>query len=442
MNKRRNINPIVLIPEDGCYLQKRGSVIYVMRIANKTWNKDTSTRVQPILNMIGRVCEDDDKYMIPNANYYSFYEDDSDPITSDEDSFSDTPRYGGYYLIYHALLKTGCLPALTSTFGAKNTRKIVAFTLYRLLNERNNEARFEYFAFHNFTNLSKNIDEEELTTFYETQINEQLIEKFTKEWVDKWSKNYLKEDTNRKITVCLNSANHVASQRTKELEDDQVDEKHDRFPHPNTAVFLSEATDHPLAKCQYRGSEIALTAINELKEYGNSIGLDDYFFIADRGYHSESNLKTLLNTNFALICNESDDTTKEQVLNNQHILDQSQYLLPDSNTACISYETEDFYGTNLKTFVYCDVKLRDLEIKNLNDNINSYENSLNNKHVYEDWMQDEYGYFFIFEKTEPTAMKKSNFVIKRNDVNIQIERDKCGFFVVVSNNFAINLRYY
>ncbi|MDR2822012.1 MAG: hypothetical protein LBV58_00460 [Acholeplasmatales bacterium] len=70
--------------------------------------------------------------MIPNSNYFSFYLDNFDSLISNDDNFSDTFSYGAYYLINNALVKTGCINSIVSTFGEENAKKLLLFAFMKL----------------------------------------------------------------------------------------------------------------------------------------------------------------------------------------------------------------------------------------------------------------------------------------------------------------------
>jgi transposase len=436
---KNNAKIKIKIPNTNTYTISRNGHKYVRYITNAKeggyWNSKTKKKKNINTTMIGTVCIDDETMMFPNDNYYAIFGVESfDDLDDPNLSFDDIMSFGSSYVLRYLSDTCGLTTALVETFGVELADRILALSFYSISEKTNVAQHFENWSFDHYTGLLKSISDSTINLLYKEKITEELIDEFHKKWIIQWQTNCLNTIMPDKTIVYLDSTNITTSSPTIDNAEQGHAKKKDGFPQVNTAVLMSEATSHPLAMYQYRGSQIDNTTLIEIIKYSQEIGLKNCFFVADRGYHSANNVKELLKQKFAIMCSENNNATVSNILANTSIYLKAGNKVKGYDAYCIDYQTDSFYDCDLHVYVYVDSDTKHLEAKHLMEKIEKYEKFLLKKTKKEEWMESSYGKFFLFTDKDPNQKDRRNFSLERREDVIQQELDKCGFFVVLTND--------
>jgi transposase len=440
---KNNAKIKVKIPMENISIISRNNHKYVRYILNaidgKWWDSITKKKKNINTIMIGTVCSDDESMMFPNDNYFATFGVDSfDDLDDPNLSFDDIMSFGSSYVLRYLSDTCGLTTALVETFGEELANRILALSFYSISEKTNVAQHFENWSFDHYTGLLKNFSDSTINVIYKEKITEELIDEFHKKWIIQWKTNCLKKLLPNKTIVYLDSTNITTSSPSIDNAEQGHAKKKDGFPQVNTAVLMSETTSHPLAMYQYRGAQIDNTSLIEIIKYSQEIGLKDCFFVADRGYHSANNVKELSKQKFAIMCSENNNATVDNILANIGIYFKVHNKVRGYDAYCIDYQSKSFYDSDLHVYVYVDSDTKHLEAKHLMEKVEKYEKFLLKKNKKEEWMESSYGKFFIFRDKEPNQKDRRNFSLERREETIQEELDKCGFFVVLSNDNEID----
>ncbi len=404
-------------------IDKKGYVYLIIKYEYNPKTQHTDDKRKSI----GKVCEDDKKYMYPNKNYSEFFKDE---ILEEPSSIDTYLHFGAYLAIKQASKTFGLFDSLKRSFP-KLYEKIFALALFAIDSEDSTAQHYEKWGFSNYAGLNSNLTSGNISEIYrEIGENRESREEFLKLYNEEYSRNN-KIDERR--VLAFDSTNQNTSANTENMKQAEFGKakKDKTLPIINTAFFTDEKTGIPVYYESFYGSILDKTETPFTKEKIDSLGFKKYFFIMDRGYYSEKAIKSFKNDEFAMMCPETLSEVKSIIKKYRSVIaDKIEAHIPEENV--FGTRVNEEYKNGLFYYVFFDPETKHDEENTILGKINHMIAELSKPKVYySKKLANKYSKYFTLIRDNKKG--KSKFQILKNNDVIQEELDNAGLFVIVSN---------
>ena len=403
---------------------------YVYKIKKYKYNPETKHTDDSRI-CVGKIVDNKNQEFYPNDKYL---QDNQKNVQCEEEIPSiDTYLHVGQYLALQESAKHfGLYEALKKAFP-KLCSKILALAYFSIDSEDSTAQHYSKWGFSNFSGIEANFSSGNISEIF-SQIgsDDNSISEFLKEYIRLYSQsNFIKE---RKV-IAFDSTNQntTADQDNMTLAEYGKAKKDIGVPIINTAFFVDELTGIPVSYESFYGS--LLDKVQAPESFGNleNLGFNKVFYMMDRGYFTENNLKMLKekNIDFGMMLPEHLQKVKDIFDNFSDIKDRENAYISEENVygQLINNEPDE---NGLFYYFYYDPETAEDEKNTIHSKAIAIKNSLEKPKVYySQKLAEKYEKFYSLVPIGKRGLRK--FSIVKNTKSIQTMIDRAGLFVVVSN---------
>ena len=412
---------------EGTVVQPRKDVRYVFLNVGRTKNQKTKNYTFKRVN-IGRMIDEENMY--PNDNYFLHFED-REIIEEVCPEFSNAIKIGANAVINKVMSDLGIDEIITNIYEDKS-ELIKDLIGYVIINESSVMQHYSDYAWeHSIKSdtISSDSTISRLLTkdmqYYDNQL-----------FLSAWSK--IQNDGN-KIYLNYDSTNINTQATGVDLAEFGYAKDDDRLPQVNLA-YASKVNDAtPLFYENYPCSIIDNSQFRYMLDKANEFGYSNVDFILDRGYFSKGNLEYLKNMGCGyLMAIKQNSELVKPIIKEYSISLKSMHknFIEGHKLTGITKHTKLFKGDKTKSYIhvyYDALKAADAQTEFM-INIGKLEEELQNKIEKSNILKEEdllrYRKYFKL-KFDDNGYFSS---YKRNNIKIEEDIIKYGFFVLVSSN--------
>lgn len=370
---------------------------------------------------IGKICDDDSTCFYPNNKYYELYN-----IKKEVPKINDTFLTVGPYLVLKKIADDyGITNALQKTFENK-TEKILALAIF--LNDSSSAVSQHYgkWSFSHFVGLKTTILPSHISELYkEIGEQEQLIESFQKHYIKKIKALELINETG----LAFDSTNFSTTSTYIDIAEYGHSKKADHNPIINTAILVGEENGIPYSFETFMGSILDKSEFPFSLKKVKNIGMDNLFFVLDRGYFSQKNLKLMNNQAYLSMVPATLSSMKNAIKDYKDvIINKIDYYIEEENVYGIKLpEFKLFENFKTNAFIFYDSDRASKNTASILSKITYMKQELSKKVKLTKTIINLYGNYFSLKQGD----KKIEYEL--NKKHIQDLIDKSGLFMVVSN---------
>lgn len=401
----------VPLPDKGIIVRSSGSHRYVYKVTATFRNEKgqpTNTR-----QLIGKL-DTKTNMLIPNDNYYKYYENTDIEILTAIDSICSV---GATFLVGRLLNDLGVTDILTEALGAARASAIVTAAIYMAC--RGNI--FEHVA-----------DWCETSTLSETPITSQKASSlfssithaermsFFRMWIgaQEHKPQYLAYD----VTSFSSYAKGI-----KETECGYNRDK-DKLPQINLGCYTCEESGLPMFYVTYPGSIVDKSHLVYMMAYNDELGIKDTGFVMDKGFCTTDNMDFMHSSSYSFIIGvEIRHKATRAAINEVRDGIVSMRNRADGSTYARTVHGR-FYGVTSTMHVYYDPDNAERQHQDLYRTVESQEEKLEQMPQITDRDVKKYSSFFDIERN-----KDGTFTYSRSYDKIDNASKNNGYFCLLTN---------
>lgn len=418
-----NKKPVKIPQNVKTIIDKRG---YVYCIDGYNYNP-TKKHTDDNRKAIGKVLETDNTLMYPNKNYAEIFKEET---IEEPTSIDNYLHYGQYLAIRKAADHFGLFTCLEKAFP-KLFKKIFALALFAIDSEDSTAQHYDKWGFSNYAGLSSCLSSGNISEIYkEIGLGREQRESFFSLFNETYtSLNVVKE---RKI-IAFDSTNQNTSASKENMVKAETGKakKDEQLPIINTAFFTDELTGIPIFYESFYGSLLDKSQTPFTVEKVTSLGFKKYFYMMDRGYYSKTNIKSMKNNEFAIMCPEKLTFVKNifKTYRNEVRLKHANYIEKEN---CYGILIKEKNEDGLNNYLFYDPNTAFDEVNFITGNVEKILKHLTSNDLYYSApLAEKYKKYFTLVPIGK-GKKRRFTVLKKFDV-IQQDIDNAGLFVIASN---------
>lgn len=331
------------------YVDKKG---YVFRSLAKYDSNAKGARPEKIY--IGKICDDDKKYFIPNKRYFELYPRDKEkeeiPIQADSIAF------GNFILLKEVIKKLHLYECITYAFSIfdddtiENEDEIKAklvldLACYMIDEESGDIQHFPDYCFKSAIQSQKLYSDSEISKFLKEDITDRVRERFLLKW-----QQFNKDSFNEPIFVCYDSTNfNSVSEGITFLEHGYAKDDKNKAQF-NLECVIKSKDGLPLAYDTFPGSIIDIRQCQSMLTLLNSLGYKNITLVCDRGYISKKNIKAIIEKGYSFLF-----MVKDNLIMKKNIVFKYGDEIRDS-ISCY-YSEYDVFAKTYEDVIYDDIKV-------------------------------------------------------------------------------------
>lgn len=392
------------------------------------WDKEKKqpedTRVS-----IGKIDPTDKQRMFPNRKYYELFSEDTPP-----GDFGDSLSYGPYFVLRAAAEAVGCMPVLEATFGKDEAAKILALAIHAICAGNSTAQDFEFWAFHNYCGLERNLDSKDISWIYERVAAEpERISAFMAEFRSEYDKRINVGHRSMRCVAFDSTNQNTTSDHIMMAEYGHA--KKDRgIPQINTALFVDEDTGIPLYYEHFHGSILDKSQTPYTIEKAQELGFQKLFVMMDRGYFAQQTATAMSDLEFGLMAPKNTEIVSQMIDEYAaKIRDQEQYYIESEDVYGIHVPDQEVLGGRYDAYLFFDPVRAQKEREQIHAKVRFLVGKAEERKRFTDKLRAQYQPWLDITKSDYDCTTRRNFVVKRNTDKIQAEILDAGLFVVVSN---------
>ena len=265
-------NPIPL-PSSNISITKSGKYQYVYHIGKGYRN----SKGQPASHRLSIGKLDENGMLIPNENYFAIY----DVQPADNIKVDSVLNFGDYFLLDTLAKDIGLAQVLRNVFGGVGDEMLLLAVYMSLTGQA--FYRCETWCRETLTGRSKAMTSQRCTRVLEA-IDEGKRMDFFRAWVHvRQQHEYLAYDVTS-ISSYVRGNNIVEFGYNRD---------HEQLPQINLGMYYGEESKLPIFYCTYPGSIVDKSHLPYMMQYNERLGIKDVCFVMDRGFYTESNVKSM-----------------------------------------------------------------------------------------------------------------------------------------------------
>lgn len=422
----------------GTKLNKRGKNVYVYHVLKSDYDPVRKFNIDKKV-CIGKLeVPNDPEYMLTNDKFPLYYPEEWAKYEElpEPPLMSDTVRAGTFVALRHIATKTGLRGIMQDIYGEEDTARLLDLLCFVITDETAVFSRYEAFM-RSHLMLSA-------TIMSDVAISRFLVEVITEERISdllrRWNRLHVGEDM---IYIGYDSTNFSCEADIAMAEFGAAKEDKTR-PQVNFAVTVKQKDTTPLDYEVYPGSIVDMSECCYMLQRMHDYGYTHVGFLFDRGYHTENNIRYLLEMGYDFIMMADENTVfiRELIAEVSDKLKNDAMLYLVKNDVSGTTLKRELYGTELYFHVYYDELRASMASRALNKKIGALKEALlarKGQRLRKNANLDEFKAFFNLEISEHTEEGKDEkyrvldgFTL-REDV-VSALRNSYGFFCIIATS--------
>ena len=331
------------------YVDKKG---YVFRSIARYNTEVKGSRPEKIY--IGKLCNDDKKYFIPNKRYFELYPTEAKkeeaPIQADSISF------GNFILLQKIIEKLHLKECLSYAFSSSDDDTIelddkiksdlvLDLASYMIKEESSDMQHFPDYCFKNAIASKKLYSGSDISKFFKEEITDRVRDRFLLKW-----QYFNKTSFNEPIFVCYDSTNfNSVSEGITFLEYGHAKDDNNKAQF-NLECVIKSKDGLPLAYDTFPGSIIDISQCQSMLSLLTNLGYKNITIVCDRGYISKQNIKDIINKGYSFLFMVKDNL----VIKKNIVYDHGDEVR--DNASCF-YPEYDIFAKTYEDIIYDDIKV-------------------------------------------------------------------------------------
>jgi transposase len=257
-------------------------VTYINYEYDRVYKPDKKYNI-PKRTTIGKLCEDDNKMMYPNANYIKYFSDAELPVKSSSVNRSSCLRIGAS-LVVRKIISDYKLDDIIERIIGRDAGLFIDLVSYSIINENNAGQYYPDYAYNHplCSNGMRVYSDAKVSDFLQGITHDQ-----SSEFLNEWNGT---RDHSEQIYISYDSTNKAC--QAGEIEIAEFGNPKDGHNKPvfNYAVAYDHNNREPLFYEEYPGSIVDVSQLQFMLEKAAGYGYKKAGFILDRGYFSKGNI--------------------------------------------------------------------------------------------------------------------------------------------------------
>lgn len=413
----------VPLPETGhLHILKTG---YVYWSGKGQWDNKLKRTIDNRV-LIGKLDAADSKRMYPNKRYFSLFGNEDPP-----GMFAQTLNYGPYYALLASAEKVGCIDVLREVFG-QEWKQIFALAVHAVCAKNSVAQDFEFWAFHNYCGVDRNLDSKGITRVYEqTACDEVRLRKFMERFREEYDKRIPCESMR---CVAFDSTNQNTTAKKALMAEYGHAKKKRGIPQINTALFVDEQTGIPLFYEHFLGSILDKSQTPYTIEKAAELGFQKLFVMMDRGYFAQQTALAMADLEFGVMAPKDAAIVTSMIeAYAAQITDREEYYIMSEDVYGIRVQDQEVFGGRYNAYLFYDPHRAQQEREQIHAKIRYMIEKAECRKRFTEKLHKQYEPWLDISKSAYDRSTGRNFVIQQNTERIQAEISSAGLFVIVSN---------
>ena len=350
--------------------------------------------------------------LIPNENYFVIY--GGEPKV--KIIVNSILNFGNYYLLNSIAEETGLSRVLSNVFGAAGNQ-ILLLGIYMALT---GDATYRCEGWCRETLIGS---DKVLTSTHVTRIFKQIDEgqrmNFFKAWVNvRQQKEYIAYD----VTSISSYA------RGSSIVEYGYNRDNESLPQVNYGMYYGEESKMPIFYNVYKGSIVDKSELPYMMQYNDMLGIKDVCFVLDRGFFTETNIKSLAHEHRYIIgISNSLKISKEIIKKHGKKVISSEHDIAGTVDVTGISINDDRYGFRSKIMLYHSYAKHTGEQSILKNKLHKWEKELSEGKSIK--AAEEY-----FTVTRSGSEKSETITVTRNHKVIDEQLHNMGFFLMMTTD--------
>ncbi|MGZ9453809.1 IS1634 family transposase, partial [Mycoplasma sp. AC157] len=286
----------VKLPIKNAKISRQKNVKYVQLVIESKYDKVKKYQVDKKV-LIGKATEDE-KFLIPNDNYFNYFGEETLIEVESEQKFSESMSIGQYFVYQFVFKKLGIDSILKNMYGVKSDL-LQGLACFYSLDSNSTSQGFLDWTFDNYIKLQKQYSLASISKFITNDITNQNINDFSFQWINKSKE--LFHLKNKDVYLNIDSTNVATEAKNIEMAEYGYSKNNKSEPIVNINMIVEQSTGIPVFHEVYSGSITDQSQCISLMEKANSFELRKHIFVLDRGYFSSKNLDFIVENDFQFI---------------------------------------------------------------------------------------------------------------------------------------------
>ena len=257
-------------------------VTYVNYEYDRVYKPDKKYNI-PKRTTIGKICEDDNEMMYPNANYIKYFPDAELPVIPNSAKRSSCLRIGASLLV-RKVIEDYKLDAIVESIIGRDAGLFIDLVSYSIITENNAGQYYPDYAYnHPLSSNGMRIYSDAKVSDFLNGITHGQSAEFLNEWNGS-------RDRSEHIYISYDSTNKACQAGDIEIAEFGNPKDGHNKPVFNYAVAYDHNNREPLFYEEYPGSIVDVSQLQFMLEKAAGYGYRKAGFILDRGYFSKENI--------------------------------------------------------------------------------------------------------------------------------------------------------
>jgi hypothetical protein len=413
----------VKLPEKGLIVRRSGPYKYVYKVTRTYRNelgKPTNER-----KLIGRLA--DNGQLIPNRNYYDYFEADTSTKEQTSIRLESVKSIGASFVVGRILRGLGVDGILKDVFGEEKAKIILTTAIYMGCGGKEIDCINEWCDEFMLSGVTVSTKRASLIL---QSITEEQILLFFKNWI-------LKNQPNNVVALDVTSFSDFADGFNLSQLGDNLSS--DKLPQINIGLYLSRNTLMPLFYTQYSGTILDRSHIPSMIAYNKELGINDdsVSFVLDNGFATLANLRWCHSNDISYVIFVDTSHDKAQAAINEIL---SGTIIPNQrlSKSTLGYTLNlRFYGLNTTMHVFQDSNLTNHQEADLYVFSKSIDYKLSQLDKLSPKEIKDYSRFY-----DITLRDDATFSHSLNGRRLELAFFDLGYDCILSNNLPDNREVY
>ncbi|HHX49249.1 MAG TPA: transposase, partial [Clostridiales bacterium] len=418
-------NMRVELPKKIKVLRRNGHE-YVWHIESSEYQKDKQYNIDKRV-MIGKIDPKDKTKLIPNANYFKYYQSLDIEYVEPTNAFSDTVSIGAFIVLNKIIQDFNLDNILQNIFPTKSELMMSLINYYIDAGSTVHQ-QLEKWAFNNMIYNKHIYSEATISNLFNKDITVDSINDF----LDVWNKQLRMTQGTDEAIISIDSTNMNIHSNDISIAEYGKPKYDEGLPQINISYAMDQATGKPLFYDLFPGSITDQVQFKQMCDKAKAYGYKNLTFVLDKGYFIQNNIDSICKSNYHYIIMDREYNNNLKKIRTEYkneLANNPQY-----------YITPKVSGTKLKAtifqelpkqYVYLyfnDTKAAAEKII-YNEKIENFKCNLQNVKKINDGILKTYSKYLNFNTD-------SNGKILSIEINRETQQkiyDNAGLFVIVSN---------
>jgi len=273
--KHKPVYSSVPLPQSGVSISRSGKYNYVYHIGKGYRN----SRGQPTNDKTGIGKLDENGMLIPNDNYFAIYENSAVPSpTLDVDAIVN---FGDFYLLDKIATDIGLAQVLRNVYGEMGD-EILLLSIYMSLT---GQALYRCDGWQRETLTGRSV---QLTSQRCSRVLKSLDEPHRMDFFRAWANVRQQQEYLAYDVTSISSYS-----RGNDMVEHGYNRDGENMAQINLGMYYGEESGLPIFYCTYKGSIVDKSHLPYMMQYNERLGIKDVCFVMDRGFYSESNVRSM-----------------------------------------------------------------------------------------------------------------------------------------------------